>query len=203
MPLVRHGQAGHGSMRTVSLDRQSNVMGLTVDQVMEMNRDFAQYDAVRKVERWSIREFMRENAGLLTGRVLDFGAGEQPYKSLVTGEYVPYSPDKDTTQTLTLLQGSVDVVMCNQVTQYVQNLAAMLNRFRLLLKPCGYVVATFATNWDEVEDTDLHRHTSVGMRKLMFANGFDVLRCERRAEVTHGAFKFPLGYGIVARKVNL
>src|SRR5665213_2964915 len=163
---------------------------MTSEQLEEMHRDFARYDVVRRVERWSIREFMRENAWMLTGHVLDYGAGDQPYKDLVvnnnTGKYIPYSPNKDTTQTSTMLQGSVDAVMCNQVTQYVQNLTHMLNRFRLLLKPHGYVVMTFATNWDEVEDTDLHRHTAAGMKKLMFANGFDVLKCERRAEVTYG-----------------
>lgn len=189
-------------MKTVSLDRQGNVTGMTVEQVVEMNRDFAQHDAVRKIERWSIREFMREQsvAGFLKGKVLDYGCGEQPYKGLVNGEYIPYSPCNDTPQSLTLLYDKCDAVMCNQVTQYVDNVPVMLARLHNLLKPEGHLVLTFATNWDEVETGDLHRFTARGMEIMLHNAEFDLLVRARRAEVTHGLFKFPLGYGMVCRR---
>ena len=187
-------------MDTVALHNDGLITGMTPQQVHDMNRDFAQYDVVRRVERWSIREFMRENVRFLRGRVLDFGAGSQPYRSLVGGEYLPYSPDSDTTQTLMMLDGRCDAVICNQVTQYVPDVPAMLARFRMLLKLHGYVVMTFATNWDEVEPEDLHRFTAYGMKAMLANANFELIVSERRAEVTHGMFKFPLGHGMVARR---
>jgi SAM-dependent methyltransferase len=167
-----------------------------------MNRDFASYDAVRKIERWSIREFMREQsaAGYLKGKVLDYGCGKQPYKGLVDGEYIPYSPCTDTTQSLALLYSKCDAVICNQVTQYVQDVPVMLKHFRNLLRPEGKLVLTFATNWDEVEQGDLHRFTARGMELMLNASEFNVLVRVRRAEVTHGLFRFPLGYGMVCKR---
>jgi SAM-dependent methyltransferase len=178
----------------VSLDWQC-IRGMTVDQVAGMNRDFATYDDVRRVERWTIREFMRENAGLLTGRVLDFGAGDQPYRNLAKGEYIPWSPGDPQQATV-----AFDAIMCNQVTQYVNGLGRVLRDLYHALKPGGHLVMTFATNWDEVEETDMFRYTRAGMTMLLDQAGFTVVKCERRAEVMHGAFRFPLGYGVVARK---
>ncbi len=184
-------------MNTVTLDREGSIAGMNAAQQAEMHRDFAQYDAVRRIERWSIREFMRENAALLTGRVLDYGCGDMPYKDLVRGEYVPYEP---TDKHPRMAQVSFDAIMCNQVSQYVNRFDKTLREMYHSLKHEGHLVMTFATNWDEVEDTDLFRYTNVGMSMLLELAGFYVVKCERRAQVTHGLFKFPLGYGVVARK---
>jgi hypothetical protein len=171
--------------------------------ISELNRDFPGYDCIRQIERRSIREFMESNRTLLRGRVLDYGAGESPYRDLVEGEYIAHHhvPLSHTMQELAELDASVDCIMCNQVVQYVPRPLIMLAMFNALLKKNNsHLVMTFPTNWDEVEVEDLHRFTSSGMRKLLHAAGFSVLRCVRRAEVRIDNFRFPLGYGIVAVK---
>ena len=171
--------------------------------MLELENSFSLYDRIRQIERYSIREFMEGNKAFLRGRVLDYGAGESPYRALVEGEYIAYqhTPESHSTQELAELEASVDCVMCNQVVQYVPKPLIMLSRFNALLKKKnGYLVMTFPTNWDEAEVEDLHRFTSSGMRKLLHAAGFSVLKCVRRAEVRIDSFRFPLGYGIVAVK---
>ena len=192
-------------MNTVSLDRFGVVRGMTSAQQDEMVADFKPYDIVRRIERWSIREFMRENAGLLaSGRVLDFGAGDRPYRSLVRGEYIAFDPGRDygdiQQDPATGAPCVYDAVICNQVAQYVNGFHRTLRTIYHALKPGGHLVMTFATNWDEVEDADLFRHTKTGMTMLLMHAGLDVVKYERRAEVAFGPFRFPLGYGVVAKK---
>ena len=160
---------------------------------------------VRDVERRSIRTFMERYRGLLRGRVLDFGAGKpgtcavpEPYRDLVDvrngGEYVPYDLGDERPR------WPFDVVMCNQVLQYVDSPAAALIDFADWLKPGGTLVLTYATNWDEVEESDLWRITKAGMERLLKHAGFDVVEHERRADVGIGSFRFALGYGVVAKR---
>lgn len=152
-------------------------------------------DPIRQVERASIRAFMEKHRGYLKGRVLDFGAGKQPYKDLVEGEYVPYEKDG------ALPGGYFDAVICNQVLQYVMDpLHTLQWGIRASLRVGGALVLTYPTNWDEVEKTDLWRFTELGMALLLQNLGFKVVAQERRAEVVFGNFKFPLGYGVVAIK---
>lgn len=188
-------------MRTITMGRDGLISGLTAEQNEEMIADFTQYDVVRRIERWSIREFMRENAHLLTGRVLDFGAGDEPYRDLVKGVYIPFHPgDKFQIDGAFRPVPQFDQIMCNQVTQYVSGLPRMLREMWHALEYGGHLVMTFATNWDEVEESDMFRYTKSGMTRLLHCSGFTIKKCERRAEVAHGGFRFPLGYGIVARK---
>lgn len=152
-------------------------------------------DPIRQIERASIRAFMEKHRSYLKGRVMDFGAGQQPYKDLVDGEYVPYEKDEP------LPGGYFDAVMCNQVLQYVVDpLHALQWGIRAALRVGGALLLTYPTNWDEVEQTDLWRFTEVGMARMLQNAGFTVVAQERRAEVAIGNFKFPLGYGVVATK---
>lgn len=166
----------------------------------ELSKQFPEYDLIRQMERYGIREFMAKYKVFLMGRVLDFGSGKQPYKDLVAGEYVPHEIEGDENFTQ---DGSFDCVMCNQVTQYLSDLSGTLSSFRRALKPHGYLVMTYATNWDEVETSDLFRTTKAGMSRLLENEGFDIIKHERRSQVCFGNFKFPLGYGLVAQKFDV
>lgn len=154
-------------------------------------------DEIRGIERQSIRDFMERQRHYLRGRVLDFGAGRQPYRDLVEGEYVPHDtgyPDSSEPQ------GEFDAIMCNQVMQYLPDPLLALRQFHAWLTPGACLVMTYATNWDEVEPSDLFRFTRKGMEYLLREAGFTVLVHERRAEIALGGFKFPLGYGVVAQR---
>jgi SAM-dependent methyltransferase len=152
-------------------------------------------DTVRQLERSSIRSFMERNRQYLKGRVLDFGAGKQPYRDLVDGEYVPFE-----TNELAPPRGDFDCIMCNQVIQYIRWPGELLDEFcGLLSTRKGHLVMTSPLCWDEVEATDLWRFTKAGMEMLLSRNRWSVLVHERRAEIDLNGFKFPLGYGLVAR----
>lgn len=152
-------------------------------------------DSVRVLERSSIRAFMERNRQYLRGRVLDFGAGKQPYRDLVEGEYVPLDQGE------TFPTGTFDCVMCNQVIQYLHDPGHFpVLVHGLLSARRGYLVMTYPTNWDEVENTDFWRFTKSGMELLLrHSADFEIVSHERRAEINLNGFKFPLGYGLVAR----
>lgn len=157
-------------------------------------------DAIRQIERASIRTFMEENRQYLKGRVLDFGAGKpgtclqpQPYRDLVEGEYI--ACDKGDS-----VSGRFDAVMCNQVAQYLFDPFGTIEAFRNRMRGDGYLVMTYPTNWAEVEATDFWRFTKAGMEHMLKLASFTVLAHQLRAEVRIGNFSFPLGYGVVAQK---
>lgn len=164
-------------------------------------------DALRELERDSIRQFVASCAPLLTGRVLDYGCGLSPYRDLVTGEYrgydhpgnpafvsggptVPHDP---------LDYGDrFDTILCTQVIQYVRYPALLLARFQVALAGGGHLILTGPTNWPVVEPEDRHRFTSRGIVALLIDAGFIVGRCEERASFEALGNRFPLGYGAVA-----
>lgn len=174
---------------------------LTVPPPVEaVNQNYWNHQTVRNLERKSIREFVERSQGYLTGRVLDYGAGKpgtcakpQPYRDLVTGEYSPF--DEGDRWPV----GPFDTILCTQVLQYLQNPAVLIGWFRQWLNPGGHVVISYATCWDEVEEKDLWRITKAGMHRMLTREGFAIVSHERRAEIDLGGFKFPLGYGVVAR----
>ena len=156
---------------------------------------------VREVELRSILSFVERNRQFLEGRVLDFGAGKlgtcrqpQPYRELVTGEYVPID------QGDRWPAGRFDAVLCTQVMQYLEDPLAILVRLLGCLRPGGHLVMTYPTNWDEVEVSDLWRFTRSGMELLLKRAGFELLHHDRRATVDLDGCRFPLGYGVVARR---
>ena len=156
---------------------------------------YAAGDPIRQIERASIRAFMVKHRAYLKGRVMDFGAGEQPYRDLVDGEYCPFEKGgRDP-------GGYFDAVMCNQVVQYLDDPKQLLAwGTRAPLKVGGHLVMTYPTNWAEVETEDLWRFTKAGMERLLREIGFTVVAHELRAAVAVGAFQFPLGYGVIARR---
>jgi len=137
---------------------------------------------------------MEENREYLKGRVLDFGAGKQPYRDLVEGEYVPFEPGGK-------IESPFDAVMSNQVIQYLPNPLAQIRQFRTdFLKRGGYLVMTGPTNWEEIEKTDLFRFTVFGIKFLVRQAGFEVLKAKSRARIDADGFDLSLGWGVVAVK---
>lgn len=156
---------------------------------------------IRDAYESAIRRFMEAHSGLLTGRVLDFGAGKpgtcrvpQPYRDLVSGEYLPFDKGDE------MPAAPFDAVMANQVLQYLPDPVSQLRSFARDLKPGGHFVATYATNWAEAEQTDLWRITKAGMERALRLIGISVLHHDLMLEIDLNGFKFPLGYGIVGRR---
>lgn len=159
-------------------------------------------DRIRQVERASIRAFVEKHRSYLSGRVLDFGAGKpgtclvpQPYRDLVNGQYFPYEAGDELYPT----RPRFDAVLCTQVLQYIRSPSDVVGIFAEDLDPGGHLVMTYPTCWAD-EDSDLWRFTRAGMEQIVKSARLEIVAHELRATVDFGNFKFPLGYGIVARK---
>lgn len=183
---------------------------------------------LRELERESIRAFVQSAAdeGYLSGRVLDFGCGRQPYREIVEtagGEYLGFDSPRFPASTTSELHvpdwpHAYDATLCTQVLQYVPNPMTALHQIGNGLRPiyhgadrekARHLVMTYPTNWPEVEPEDLHRFTKAGMERLLTEAGFTIIRHEERAEVV-GAVRVPngllttgdafaLGYGVIAQ----
>jgi hypothetical protein len=172
-------------------------------------------DQLRELERDSIRDWVLRagNAGCFAGQdVLDYGCGQQPYRSIVEaggGRYhgfdragmpgnvsgVDVGDDDDP---LSAGGNRWGAILCTQVLQYVRDPDELLFRFWDALEPAGFLVLTGATNWPEVEAADLHRHTVAGIGRMALECGFTVVQLESRAQIDwHGA-SLSLGYGLIA-----
>lgn len=168
------------------------------------------HSGIREMESASIYEFVDGCSDHLAGRVLDFGCGKQPYRSVVEaagGEYVPYDRLSHPANVSGADVGEepvpgarFDAVLCTQVAQYWPDPLVELLYFHAYLRADGHLVMTYPTNWDEVEPADLWRFTRWGMEKLLREAGFTIDYHERRAEVELSGFRFPLGYGVLAHR---
>ncbi len=138
--------------------------------------------------------------------MLDYGCGNQPYRNLVQsygGEYVPY----DRAHFPANQFGDIgvepwpgtdvfDTILCTQVLQYAPHPEDLIRAFALR---GSYLVATYPTNWPEVEETDLHRFTKAGMEHMLTNNGFSVITHWRRELLHSYEYDWALGYGVVAK----
>jgi len=166
---------------------------------------------LRDYERESIRAFVHRAAddGYLSGRVLDYGCGKQPYRDIVEaagGEDVGYDHESFPAHVGDFTVGtnpwhseSFDTILCTQVLQYVRfyrderytpplTIQTLLGDFRYHAKA---LVLTYPTNWPEVEPEDLHRFTKAGMERLLTEAGFTIIRHERRGTLYDP--RFPSG----------
>lgn len=139
---------------------------------------------MRERDGASIRSFLEANAADLTGRVLDFGAGRQPYRELVSGEYVPFDgrdfPGSLAAEDTDIIRGSFDAIICTQVLQYVPHPQDTLAALLWSLNPGGVLLMTGPTNWPIVERDDLWRFTPKGIEALLRHVGFRDWHVEAR-----------------------
>lgn len=160
-------------------------------------------------EHATIRAFLQVAAddGLLAGTVTDFGCGKQPYRSIVErggGVYVPYDRKRFggnvSGQDIGAdpLARSCDAALSTQVLQYAPDPAVYLATVAATLRPGGHLVMTGPTHWPELRD-DLWRFTLLGVRRLLVAAGFTVIRLESRAAVELEGCVLSIGWGAVAR----
>jgi SAM-dependent methyltransferase len=147
-------------------------------------------DELRTVERASIRDFVERHRQYLTGRVLDFGAGREPYKEFVTGEYVPYELGQE------FPAGSFDNILCTQVYEYLPDPQQTTDSFSYHIKAGGHLVMTYPTAWYECEETDFWRFTKAGMERMLKRSGFEIVIHEPRER--HDPLNLTFGYGVVA-----
>lgn len=132
---------------------------------------------------------LREFFPALTGRVLDVGCGQKPYRALVpASDYVGVDIESEVTRRL----GAADVyydgrklpfddsafdgVLCSQVLEHVFTPGDFLGEIRRVLRPGGVLVLATPFAWDEHEQPhDFGRYSSFGLKALLERHGFEVV----------------------------
>jgi SAM-dependent methyltransferase len=137
--------------------------------------------------RDAMKELLASPTVTLRGTVVDFGAGDSPYRALFQGKcqfYVaadlPGNPGADAhiapDGTLPLADGSVDCVLSTQVLEHVADPHAYLVEARRVLKADGCLILSTHGMWRYHPDPcDYWRWTLDGLTLELERAGFQVL----------------------------
>lgn len=157
------------------------------------------------VENDTIREFVRSCGDHLGGRVLDYGCGKQPYRTIVEdhgGTYVGYDRKmfggNVSGRDIGKLGGEFDAILCTQVLAYVHEVGEALFDMRDMLTPGGRLILTYPGAWPVIRD-ELWHFTQHGMEALLTQAGFTVERHDLRHALDFDGFSVPMGYAALAR----
>ena len=119
--------------------------------------------------------------------IADLGCGNMPYKSVFTpltesyvGIDLPENPNAtihiDPVGKINLEDNQVDAVLSTQVLEHVIDPAHYLSEAHRILKKEGLLILSTHGHWIYHPDpTDLWRWTSSGLKKVVEANGFEVI----------------------------
>jgi SAM-dependent methyltransferase len=131
----------------------------------------------------------------LNGRLLDFGCGAKPYRSLFTGVDAYLGVDfagegHDHTnenidvyydgKTLPFPDASFDSIFSSEVFEHIFNLPEILPELNRVLKPGGRMLLTCPFAWEEHEvPADYARYTRFALQDLLAQHGFQVITLDK------------------------
>ncbi len=144
------------------------------------------------ITRKPIYEFLKQNYCLMTGTVLDYGAGKAPYKSIFTkcdkyialdysesaelygyknGETIYYDG-----KVIPLEDETVDNAVSIEVLEHIEDLENSLNEIRRVLK-CGGILLFTVPMVQPLhgEPYDFRRFTKYGIEKMLKEKGFEMI----------------------------
>jgi len=139
--------------------------------------------------RLRLYQAIRDNSAFMTGRMLDFGCGSKPYRSLFeVSEYVGLDTndsghDHSHEEIDLFYDGKkipfndeyFDSVLSSEVFEHVFNLDEVLQEIGRVLKPGGHLMITLPFVWEEHEvPYDFARYTSFGISHILEQAGFEV-----------------------------
>ncbi len=146
------------------------------------------------LNRHRLLQHIKQFAPQLSGKLLDFGCGSKPYKSLFKvleyigldyenvghphaneqidvfydGKNIPF-PDKN-----------FDSVLATEVFEHVFYLEDTIKELHRVLKPNGKILITLPFVWYEHEvPHDFARYSSYGIANLLQRNGFTILHSQK------------------------
>jgi SAM-dependent methyltransferase len=128
---------------------------------------------------------IRTSQSLVTGKVLDIGCGNKPYRPWfnLAAEYIGLDISTDRSQpdiiglghTLPFEDASFDTVVAFQVLEHVPDPFAVIKEVHRVLKPNGRLIATAPQAWRIHEAPhDYFRYTRYGFNALLQKGGLKV-----------------------------
>jgi SAM-dependent methyltransferase len=132
---------------------------------------------------------IRELAPRLSGKMMDFGCGQKPYRSLFTvSEYIgvdyenPGHPHVNESidvyydgKTLPFEDNSFDAIFTSEVFEHIFNLPEIIRELHRVLRPGGQILLTCPFAFCEHEQpNDFARYSSFAIRHLVESAGFEV-----------------------------
>ena len=147
---------------------------------------------------------VKANATYMHGRMLDFGCGSKPYKSLFhVQEYVGLDIEKSghnhanepidvfyDGSTIPFEDAYFDTAFSSEVFEHVANLDEILDELYRVMKPGGVLLLTLPFLWEEHETPyDFSRYTSFGGRRMLESKGFQILKLEKSTTYVETVFQ--------------
>ncbi len=138
------------------------------------------------------------NSHFMSGRLLDFGCGNQPYRHLfpadayvgldiVDSGHAPSDKRADVWydgETIPYDDGHFDAVFASEVLEHVFNPDRILSELNRVLKPGGHLLVTLPFAWEEHEAPfDYARYTSFGLKSLLTRHGFAIVHAGKCGNV--------------------
>ena len=140
--------------------------------------------------RHGIKNGVEKYAGHLSGRMMDFGCGSKPYRSLFSVEQyigVDYENEGHPHENeqidvfydgkhLPFENGFFDSVLCSEVFEHVFNLDEILLELNRVLKPEGRMLITCPFVWNEHEiPYDYARYSRFALESQLRKAGFEMI----------------------------
>ncbi len=144
--------------------------------------------------RRELKKKMEKFAPALSGRLLDFGCGSKPYKSLFhVDEYIgldyyneghPHENELIDVfydgKTFPFEEGHFDSVLCSEVVEHIFNLPEILLELARVLKKDGLLLLTCPFVWNEHEvPFDFARYSQFALKSLLENAGFEIVNFEK------------------------
>jgi len=151
-----------------------------------------------------------ENRHYLSGKLLDFGCGQKPYKKVIeVDEYIGLDIEKSGRshknddidvfydgKTIPFKNNFFDSVLSTEVFEHIFNLDDILNEIYRVLKPGGYLVVTMPFIWPEHEiPFDSARFTTFGLKWLVKnKTNFKVVKIKKTGNYVETTFQVWINY---------
>lgn len=141
--------------------------------------------------RKDLYEAVQNNSEFISGKVLDFGCGTQPYKKLFKAdEYIGVEidiPGEFKDKGIVYYDGkhipfeneTFDSMISSEVFEHVINIDEIVKELNRVMKTGGNALITVPFVYPRhCWPNDYRRYTYEGVKNLLVSNGFEILKCE-------------------------
>lgn len=159
--------------------------------------------------RKGLKAGVEKYASNLTGKMMDFGCGTKPYRSLFqVEEYIgvdfenPGHPhDNERIDifydglTIPLPDGYFDSVLSSEVFEHIFNLDHVLRELNRVMKPGGKLLVTCPFVWNEHEvPYDYARYTRFALADILKRNGFEIMEFSKTGNFVTATYQLWILY---------